>query len=54
MVVCLILMGSTITSYKQEMNRLRMRVDNLEIVINHGVKFEIQAEEKPKMSAEQI
>ena len=53
-VVSLIVIASTVTSQKNEMNRLRMRVDNLETVINQGVKFEIQAEEKPKLSAERI
>ena len=37
-----------------EITSLRERVMNLETVINQGVKFEVQAEEKPKLSAERI
>ena len=37
--VYLALTTSTINKHKDEINRLRQRVDNLETVINHNVKM---------------
>lgn len=47
LVVGIILMASNIQQHQREITRLRQRVDNLEIVINHDVRFQIVPKESP-------
>jgi hypothetical protein len=36
-----LLVNRTIKSYKDEINKLRWRMDNLETVVNHDVRFKL-------------
>ncbi len=47
LVVGLVLMASNIKEHQREIVQLRQRVQNLETVVNHDVRFQVIPKESP-------